>query len=85
MDKIKIIILILTLTLIGCKKDKEQIDSKEVNCNCGDVELKSFYTNTSTNQKTFVYDSRNHCTNSVYTFETRTEYTSNEFCLTNQW
>lgn len=85
MDRIKIIILALTLTLVGCKKENEPIKTNEVNCNCGNIELVNFYTNTSTNQRTYVYNSRNNCTSNVYQFETNNEYTDSRFCLTYQW
>lgn len=85
MDRIKIIILALTITLVGCKKE-EPIKEKEVNCHCGSVELVGQRYSTATGQVIgWDYLTENNCTNAPYRFSTQTEFTESEYCLTYQW
>lgn len=88
MYKIKIIILAITLTLLGCKKEEPEPEPEvaPVNCYCGSVELTSRSWSTSTGQVVrWYYLSRNNCTNAPIRFETQTEFTESEYCLTYQW
>ena len=86
MDRIKIIILALTLSLVSCKKEEQPEPKDEVNCFCGDVELQYATYDSPGNVKYAVYISRNHCTNAPYRFETNSGlYTDKEFCLNYQW
>lgn len=83
MDKIKIIILALTISLVSCKKE-EPIKEETVNCFCGNVELQ-YIRYSGGSPIGYTYFSRNNCTNAVYKFETTKEYTKKEYCLNYQW
>jgi len=86
MDRIKIIILALTLTFVGCKKEEViQVEEQKVNCFCGDVELQTIAYSGPSQIRFCVYFSRNHCTNAIYRFETPNLYTEKEYCLNYQW
>ena len=81
----KIIILALSISLVSCKKEEPTTIQEETkNCFCGNVELQ-YIRYSGGSPIGYTYFSRNHCTNAVYRFETTTEYTENEYCLTYQW
>lgn len=87
MDKIKIIILALTLSLVSCKKEKPiEREEDKVNCFCGDVELIAVAYDAPGQVRFANYISRNHCTNAPYGFTIDNGlYTEDEFCLNYQW
>lgn len=91
MDKIKIITIALLLILVGCKKEtvEETITKPEstttVDCKCGRYELTGRNWDMSGNVSRYFYTAYNNCTNAPIRFETRTEFTDAEYCLTFQW
>lgn len=87
MDKIKIIILALTIGLVSCKKEEQPEPKKEeLSCSCGTVRLHVVTYNTATGgTPTYWYWMTNHCTGNRIEVPFSYEYTEEEYCTFNQW